>query len=411
VGVAIWPVSWRNDWHDNPHAAAEKLTSDPRFTFIGPDYPTDGPYQVVSHVRGKRTVLRPMPYYDDMTCGGYIKQIVDKAYPSRQAKIAAAASHDADVTMFYLPDSLPDLRRHAGSYRLHVDPSFTVETVMFNVDATYHGKPNPFSDAHVRQALALAVDRIGFIQQAVPVGSQTARSIVAWTPLVNTPTLVQPFADRSLRGQWDPIARQFTSATGRGRALQDAKTLLVQTPWRHGFTFDFYTMSESATRVAEEAILSRIWAKLGVRAHQYHVPFQQLLGSWQQGGIVPHGAFQASAFATIGGPDPDGWRTTMESRYIDRRAKVHTGANGNVSGIRDPLLDRIMEAAARTLDSQVRSRNYVTMQRRVNQQAYWIPLYYRPYISTSDNRVLNFQASPFEAGGTLNMYAWKVGGR
>jgi peptide/nickel transport system substrate-binding protein len=404
-----WPVSWPPFWKNNPHAAALKLVQDPSFDFLGPNYPTDGPYQVVQYVKGARTVLRPMPYYDDVTCGGYIAKIVDLAYTSYASEIAAAASRQVDITMGWrVTNFLPQLEEHAGPYTLHLDPAFTFEHVIFNVDPTYLGQPNPLADTRVRQALAVAVDKPKLIRNALSTGTVPINDLVAWTPWIVTPKLVAPFADPTVVGQWDPLARHFLTQTGHGTALADARSLLASTPWKHGFTLDFVTLADQPTRQVEEQNMAADWARLGVKVNLILVPYPHIFDDWDHGGPLDHGAFQVALFADFGYSDPDYWRIALQSRYIDREQSTHNGSNANLSGIHDAVFDRDFDLASRTVNNKVRSTNYAAIQRELDQQAYWVGLYFRPFISTVDSRVRNYTGSPLDS--TWNMYAWKVKG-
>src|SRR4029077_19401595 len=123
---------------------------------------------------------------DDMTCGGYLRQIVYRGYPSAAAQVAAAAGGGMDVGFDYYPFDLPDLLLHTGPYRAYVEPTFGFEHLEFNLDRTYNGQPNPLSDVRVRQALALALDKRSVIQQALSVPASIATRITSWSPWVNT---------------------------------------------------------------------------------------------------------------------------------------------------------------------------------------------------------------------------------
>jgi peptide/nickel transport system substrate-binding protein len=405
----VWPTRWPGAWSGDPHAAAVKLAQDPSFTFNGPGYPTNGPYQVVRD-GAAGVVFRPMPYYDDMSCGGYLRQIVYRGYPSAAAQVAAAASGGMDVGVGYFPSDLPDLLLHTGAYKVYVQPTFSFEHLVFNLDQTYSGQLNPLFDVRVRQALALALDKRVVIEHALSVPAHTASQILAWSPWVNTRALQQPYADPEITGQWDPIARRFDPNTGTGRALADARKLLAETRWKHGLSLDFYT-SNKPGRTTVMADVAAQWARIGVKVHQFVISGEALLTDWAHGGALVHGAFQVALFGEVGGPDPDGLALLMETRHVDRDSSVHSpSANVNFAGIRDRTIDRAFEQAIHTVSRSLRRTNFWIIQRRLNEQAYWIPIYYVPDISTADRRVLGFQPNSAAAISTWNVYAWKVRG-
>jgi peptide/nickel transport system substrate-binding protein len=412
----LWPAHWRG-WSNNPHAAALMLFKDPSYTFSSPAYPTDGPYQAV-RLGARSAVLRTMRYYDDMSCGGSIRNLDFTTYtPANSAdltgQIQAAISGRIDVGVDFSSAALPSLLPHESKYAVHIEPTFSFETVEFNVDPQYQGKANPLANVKVRQALALALDKLGLIRTVLPVRTDQAKQIEAWTPWINTPKLQQPYADPRVSGQWDPLANHgkgaYLSSTGRGRALADARALLAQTPWKHGLRLDITTTQESAPRVVAMATAARQWRKIGVNVIQHPVPAVDLFQDWQHGGILAHGAFQVAEFKWTGQPSPDGLNVVMQSHYIDRDQRVHSGVNNlNFSGIRDPIIDQSFDAANQTFSQSVRTQGFFAIQQRLNQQAYWIPLYYSPDVSTSDRRLAGFDVAPTTPSWGWNIYAWKI---
>jgi peptide/nickel transport system substrate-binding protein len=404
VEIRSWPGYWKlNDWH----AAALRLYGDPSFNFTTANYPTNGPYQVGEFNPGVRIVLHPMKYYDNMTCGGYVQNMIFDQFPNKQAMVSAAARGQTDVTQDYSVADLPLLRKNADAYTLHADPGYIFEHVEFNLDSHYKGKPNPVASSNIRLALALALDKIGLIQQAVGVNRRQALTMVAWTPWLKTPSLVQPFADRSITGQWDPIARRYV-LSGSGKAISDAKRLLRTTRWKNGFTLDFYTVEANPVRRVQTGIIQKAWAKLGVKLRIHYQPVSTLLGNWGEGGTLDHGRFQATMFLWFNDPDPDLFKFQLESRFIDRRNKGHSPVNQNYSAISDSLINRSFSTAASTLKSRSRANAYSAIQHEINRKAFWIGLYFAPSLATTDKHIAGFLNNPTTAGVTWNAYRWKA---
>jgi peptide/nickel transport system substrate-binding protein len=409
----IFPRKWNAGGHkwSTPHEAAQVIFQTPTFNYESAQYPTNGPYQVKQFVQDDRIVLTPMKYYNDMTCGARLKQLIFSFYSSKPGLIAAAANRQTDVTGGgggYTPADLTELRKHTDAFKLHAVPSLTLEHLEFNVDPQYNGKTNPLSNTKVRQALALSLDKLGLIQSALGVSQKDATKVAAWSLLVNSPGLVQPFADKSVTGQWDPITRKYTSATGKGQALKDAKKLLSQTPFKGGFSLETLSTSGNPVRAAQLAVMQQNWKRLGVDLALQLLPSSALFGQWSENGPLHHGQFQVAMFGASGLPDPDQEKYNLAGRFIDRSAGVHGALNQNYSGIRDSVLDKAFKVGATNLVPRVRAKAYATMQERVNQQAYWIGLYYRPTIATTSPRVLSFLDNPTQEGPTWNVYNWKT---
>ncbi|GAC1472616.1 MAG: peptide ABC transporter substrate-binding protein [Chloroflexota bacterium] len=403
----IFPTVWKGAWANDAHRAAVRLGQDSTFNFEGPDYPTDGAYQVASFSKDDRILLHPMRYYADMNCGGSVRDLVFVFYSAKPSMIAAAATGGTDVTQDYTFADLAELRRHTDVYTIYNTPSFEFEHLEFNIDKSYGGSPNPLSNANVRLALALALDKIGLIRSALGIGKVEAQEIVCWTPWVNTPQLTQPFADTTITGQWDPLAGGYVNS-GSPKALADARTLLTRTQWARGFSLTVTTTNGNPVRGAELGILENNWARVGVSVVPNFIPPSKLFSAWATGGPLNHGQFQAAIFAFQGSPEPDSFKYNFESRYIDRRAEPHSSINENYSGIDDPVFETAFPAAAGTFDEARRTREYDIIQERLNQKAYWIGLYYRTSIATADRIVQGFKNNPTSAGPTWNMYDWKV---
>jgi ABC-type transport system substrate-binding protein len=217
------PVRWPGFWDNDLHVALDKLMNDPAFSSVGPNYPTDGPYQVVRLAGTRSAVLAPMKYYNTLTCGGYIKKLTYVNYSSTAALIVAAAAGHVNILFGLGPADLPLLKQQTDAFRVTFLPEQYFEHLELNVDPRYQGQSNPLADTRVRQALALALDRSELTRRALGLSQSQARNLEAWTPWINTAQWVMPGTDRTIRGQWDPLARQYLAVTGRGRALVDAK--------------------------------------------------------------------------------------------------------------------------------------------------------------------------------------------
>lgn len=407
-GFLLWPHVWAGAWKNDPHAAGLKLAQDIAFNFESPAFPTNGAYQVKEFVKDNRILLQPMTYYNGMSRGAHIQNLIFVFYSSKAGMVADAINGATDVTQNYTAADLPSLKQHNDAFRLHVDPGFTFEHLEFNLDSKYHGKANPLANRNVRLALALSLDKVGLIRSALGLSPAQAKDIAAWTPLVNTSQLTQPFADTRIKGQWDPISKRFVADTGRGKALAKAKQLLSMTEWKNGFTLDVSSTTGNPVRKAQTGILTQNWAKLGVKVNPVYVPASRLFSGWGQAGPLNHGDFQVAMFAFLGSPDPDQLKYNLEGRYVDRKAAVHSEINQNYSGIHNVVIDRAFEKAAHTVNGAERARQYATAQVELNKLAYWVPLYFRPTIATDSGKVANFSNNPTQTGPTWNMFAWKV---
>jgi ABC-type transport system substrate-binding protein len=405
VEFAPWPTSWPGAWNNNVHQAALKL-EDPTFNFESSSYPTSGPYQVSEFVKDDRIVYTPMKHYSILSCGAGLQNVIFAFYSDKNGMIAAAASHATDMTQDYTVADLTLLNSHKGSFKVYSDPGFFFEHFEMNEDKTFEGKPNPLSNLKVRQAIALAFDKLGMIRSALSVNATVGKSIIAWTPLVNTPKLHQPFADTAITGQWDPITKKYRSDTGSASAVADAKKLLSQTPYSGGFTLQVATTSGNPVRAAQLGVLAENLKKLNITAVPTFIPASKFFGGWDASGTLDTGDFQLADFAFIGQPDPDQLRANLVQKYCDRHQSVHSEVNENYSCSPNPTIDKAFAQGASSFDPKVRQAAYSTVQVQINKNAIWIPLYSRPSIATVDSKLEHFANNPTQFGQTWNAYAW-----
>jgi ABC-type transport system substrate-binding protein len=402
----LYPHNWAG-LGTTPHAAATKLSQDTKFNYEDSSYWTSGPFQVSQWVNNDRVVLTPMKYYHAHP-GPFLKRIIFAAYADKPGLIAAAGKGDTDVTTDYTYADLPALRLNQSRYKIYVTPSFIAEHLEFNVlDATYNGKPNPVHDVRVRQALALGVDKIGLIEGALSLTAKQAKAIVSYTPWTVTSQLVQLYGDKSLNGTWDPIQKKYVQYGAK--ALADAKTLLKEAGYADGFHLDFLTTSGNPTRAAEYGVLANNWQKLGVTMTLIADPPPLFAGDWDHNGPRNHGAFQVNMWTFGSAVDPDGLKTLLQSKFIDRAQSTHSAVNTNFSGIQDKIIDQGMKKGAATFDPKLRAKYYKQVQERLNQQAYWVMLWYRANIGTIDKHVVGMTGYPSTGffGNTWNPWAWK----
>jgi ABC-type transport system substrate-binding protein len=210
-----------------------------------------------------------------------------------------------------------------------------------------------------------------------------------------------------VRGQWDPIDKKYVVDTGKGRALAHAKTLLAQAGYSGGgFTVDGVTTQGNPVRQAEFAVVQSSWKNVGVTFNPNFIPASKLFSDYAKGSPLHTGDFQVAMYTSVGYSDPDYLRTSVDSHFIDRDKQVHSTINSNDGGIRDKVIDNAMAKGSSTFVKAQRQKYYNIFQRRMNQMAYWINLYYRPEINTNNGRIGNWSSNPTNQGFTWNTYRW-----
>ncbi|HEX6509900.1 MAG TPA: hypothetical protein VF221_19920, partial [Chloroflexota bacterium] len=122
-----------------------------------------------------------------------------------------------------------------------------------------------------------------------------------------------------------------------------------------------------------------------------------------------HGDVQIALFGFTGSPDPVQDKYTLVSTYIDREKQDHSSPlNANYAGIRDSAIDKAFRQGAVATSSKARAQAYYVVQHRINQQAYWVPLYFRPTILTASPRARGVVNNPTQASPTWNVYDWRL---
>jgi peptide/nickel transport system substrate-binding protein len=404
ANLSIWalPHTWSKLGNGNVALAAKEIGTDTSFNYEDSSYVTAGPYQVQSYVQNDRIQFTPMKYFHGPG-GPYLKSIIFSFYSSKPGMIEAAAAHQTDITQDYTLADLAQLTPHKSAYSIQNVPSYTVEQLAFNVySKTFNGQPNPLTNLKVRQALALAIDKVGMMRSALGVSKKVAEGDVVYGPLVVSKALVQPFGDRSLTGSWDPIAHKYLAYSPK--SVADAKKLLSETPYAKGFTLQFYTTSGNPVRQAQYAVIERNWSAIGVSSQFNGVPASTLFTTWDKNGVLARGAFQVGMFAYEGAPDPDGLKVYMEGSFVPEIS--HTAIGSNDSGIQDPVIDNAFKTQASTFDKKVRTAAWKTIQIEMNKQAYWVPLFSRPAIATVDPKAGNVHETGVLPGVTWNGNAW-----
>jgi peptide/nickel transport system substrate-binding protein len=210
-----------------------------------------GPFMVVSHEPGIKTVFRRNPNWWGQTHHN-LNEVVLQAIPSDATRVAALLSGDLDL-MDPVPVQDIDRIRQSPIADVLVKPE--LRTIILSMDSMrdellysdVKGK-NPFKDARVRKAFYQAID-IEMIK------SKIMRGMSSPTALIISPLL---FSEASQFHRWpyDPVA---------------AKRLMAEAGYAHGFELgmdcpsDRYVNDEEIC-MAVAAMLGRIGVKVKVNA-------------------------------------------------------------------------------------------------------------------------------------------------
>lgn len=356
--------------------AIQKLTSR-AYTYESTSYVTSGPYQVAQFSNDDRIVLVPNPYYSALV-GPYLSSVEFTFYSDKNAMIAAGTAQSTDETEDYTPADVSVLSAHTSQFALSIVPSHLYEQVRYNVVPTYNSQPNPLTDAKVRQALNMAVDRHALCL-AVYNLDRACTQITQEGPI--TPASASHVVPQGLA--YDPV---------------QAKALLAGSAYT-GQTLDFVTSSGSPVRATEANFLSQAWAAIGVHANVQFLPPAQLFSTT---GTLANGAFQVAIYGIAEDPYPDSLITQYGSQFAPLGASLPNNANDG--RVNDPQIDALLNDAASTVNQAQRQTDFQQFDQRVVDQAYMLALYNDPFIATSDPAFGHFY--PSASGSSWNAFEW-----
>jgi ABC-type transport system substrate-binding protein len=364
---------------------------------------------VSSFVNNDRIVFTPNKNYTGPG-GPYLAKVTFAWYADPVTEAAAAARGDTDITQDYTLANVKALKQ-SKNYTTSIIPAYEFEHLELNVDPTYNGAKNPLHNLKVRQALALDTDKVGLISSALDVSKGVAKNYVQYSPLIVTPKFSQPYGDKAIQGQWDPIAKKYEPYGSK--AVADAKTLLKEAGYPGGgFSLDVYSTT-APVRASEYSVYAKDWSNIGVKTSFHPIDSTIFFSDWDKGSQLNHGAFQVAMFAfSLSNPDPDGIRPNLDSNFIDRDKKgtasdPHATVNANYSGIKNKTIDKELTIGEHSTNKKTREKAYTIVQTEVVKNAYWIPLFNRPEISTYDKHVGNYKSIGLSESPQWNSYEWK----
>jgi peptide/nickel transport system substrate-binding protein len=315
-----------------------------------------GPYILKSWTAGDRILLEKNPDYW-YKGHPYLDRIVLKPMPDSQSRFASLQSGEADIIWDDEYDA--DFIQKAQK-----DPKLTVHSYTGSGAAVYafNTKTPPFDDLRVRQALVMAIDR--------------KRMSEALTNGLARPAS-NPYGDGSWVKCKDDGAMPFD--------IEKAKALIKD----YGKPVEFTMITTASPRGrAIGQVFQQFWKQAGA-----NMEIEQI----DQTTIVPRAfmrQFQLTPWRIIDLADPD----------PQMFANFHTGSPVALANYSDPELDRLLERARITADTDKRIEDYCAISRLINQQAIWFWTFQNTYYAISAARL---KGLPKIYGGVIDVSnAW-----
>jgi peptide/nickel transport system substrate-binding protein len=203
----------------------------------------------------------------------------------------------------------------------------------------------PFTDARVRRALTLGIDRY-----------TAGRVLFPLTGLKNVGALMRPGTEWAMPPAELEKLPGFWREPDKSRA--EAKKLLAEAGYPNGFKVVLKNRNVKLPYQDWAVFLIQEWRKIGVEAENRPLETAAFIADGRD-----NGNFELIVSATVEYlDDPD----VFLRRYT-------TGDPGNLGRYSDPVLDDLFARQTRTLDPAERKKLIVDLQKRVLEQAYYLP--------------------------------------
>ena len=299
-----------------------------------------GPFKFKAYTRGATFEGERNPDYfvkDRPYLNGY------KFYISPETSVRAAAirSGRAYIEFRDLPLSeVEAIKRQLGD---KVVVQHTPMVGQFGV--AIQNTVKPFTDVRVRRALTLGIDRY-----------TAGRVLFPLTGLKNVGGLMRPGTEWALPPAELEKLPGFWREPDRSRA--EAKKLLAEAGYPNGFKVVLKNRNVKLPYQDWAVFLIQEWRKLGIEADNRPLETAAFILDGRD-----NGNFELIVSATVEYlDDPD----VFLRRYT-------TGDPGNLGRYSDPLLDDLFVRQARALDPAERKKLIFELQKRVLEQAYYMP--------------------------------------
>jgi peptide/nickel transport system substrate-binding protein len=376
--------------------ATNQLAADAYWT--KPDV-VSGPF-TVQDVAGGRITLRRNPHYADGRSAiavlghpAYADRVVFQAFTSRQAVLAALKAGDVQADIDLTERELNTLATLSG-VSVTLAPALAYEQLSLN-----QANPNPATGASppwvgdriVRQALDLGMDRPGIVRHlggGLPQTATPVAPLIAWAYNAN---VAAPIYD-----------------------LEEARRVLDQDGWApgsdgvrvkdgHRLAFVLTAAADQQLRATEQDILVAGWRRLGADVTIQDAPVDRLFASFDQGGVLARGTYEAALWSWIVPPDPDSEYDIFHSSATPASGRP-TGVN--YSRCHDAAVDQALENGRATLDQAQRGAAYRAFQVAYASVRCELPLYRRLNIGAVAPALHNFTLNASPAGNTWNLADW-----
>ncbi|HEX7975675.1 MAG TPA: ABC transporter substrate-binding protein [Anaerolineales bacterium] len=318
-----------------------------------------GPFIMKEWVKGDHMLLVRNPYYWEKG-KPILDEILIKTIPDDNTRILALQKGDVDAINYPPFNRVADLNKDPNLRALTFDGTYTSFLVL-NV------RNKPLNDAKVRLALSYALDREALIKTV---------NFGVGTPATSFRPKGSLYFNDTLPGWPYDIAK--------------AKSLLAEAGYPNGFTttLEIVPGREQAKQIA--TLAQAMWSQIGVKLEIKQMEAGIYTDSYRKETFV----MQVRGW-TDDIPDPSQEVSyAMSSKPINF---MHTGFSGPDA----VKADELAAAGIKENDPAKRQQIYFDIQKIFNDNVFFIPLWYEPYLVATRSSVVNFQQTP------LGIYIWR----
>ncbi len=364
-----------------------------------------GPYKVVEFKPGDTVVYEANPQFREADKLGFQRIELKGGGDATSAARAVLQTGEADYA-YNLQVEAPVLKdlETGGKGKLISEYGALVERVIFNLSdpnkTTPEGErsnmniPHPFfSDAKVREAFTLAVDRDTIAAQLYGITGKPTANFLVNPPEYNSPNTSYKFDTAKANALLDAAGWKDTNNDG----IRDKNGVEMKV---------VFQTSVNPLRQKTQEIIKQNLASIGVGAELRSIDASVFFSSDPANNDTVE-KFQADLqMFTTGNnvPDPGSYMKTYTCNSIPQ--KKNNWAGENYSRFCDKEYDALWVASTTELNPKKRQEKFIKMNDKLINNFLVIPLVHRADVVAVSNRLDGFELTPWDRN-TWNIKDWK----
>jgi peptide/nickel transport system substrate-binding protein len=320
-----------------------------------------GPFKLKEYVRGSLLEVERNPDYFKKGVP-FLDGIKYYMMPDTSARANSIRSGRTDVEFRSLPPAEVEvITEQMGDAVVVRHPKARIHWgVAINIDK------EPFDDERVRKALTLAIDRD---EMAKLIGPLTGLETVGGLMHPDSPWALSPEELQELPG-----FRKDAEAN-----LREAKRLLAEAGYPNGFQTVLTNRAVKLPYIDLGVYLISTWKKIGVEAEHK----LEESATWSKSRVTRDFALMVDPYGSSSVGDPD-----------ELMVKFTTGGSPNWGRFSEPLADQLYDQQKTARDEEKRVQLVKEMQKRILEDAWWIPGLWWTRIEVRSARLRNYEPMP-----------------